>query len=54
VSERIGLDLGKGRRCGSFSGEQRAYLDYHRNAVFEKSSKEPQDALSNLLSSEGY
>ncbi|MGY0651357.1 HNH endonuclease [Luteimonas sp. A537] len=54
VIERIGLDLNKGRRCGGFSGEQRSYLDYHRNAVFEKNFKEPHDALSNLLSSEGY
>lgn len=54
VTKRIGLDLHKGRRCGTFNGEQRSYLEYHRNKVFEQALNEPKDALSDLLSSAGY
>src|SRR5690606_27561975 len=35
VADRIGLDLANGRRCGVFDDKQKAYLEYHRNAVFE-------------------
>ncbi len=54
VIERIGLDLQSGRHCGNFVAEQRAYLDYHRNAVFEKAFRTSQDPLSDLLSSAAY
>src|SRR5690606_32396339 len=39
VADRIGLDLANGRRCGVFDDKQKAYLEYHRNAVFETSFK---------------
>jgi 5-methylcytosine-specific restriction enzyme A len=49
VINRIGLDLKKGRDCGDFLGEQRSYLDYHRNAVYEKASKKAEDPLLELF-----
>jgi 5-methylcytosine-specific restriction enzyme A len=49
VIDRIGLDLGNGRDCGEFQTEQSKYLEYHRNAVFEKSFKKAEDPLLELL-----
>lgn len=49
VLERIGLDLTQGKRCGEFFKEQRSYLEYHRNAVFEHRFKKTEDPLSELL-----
>lgn len=49
VIERIGLDLTQGKRCGDFFKEQRSYLEYHRNAVFEHHFKKTEDPLSELL-----
>ncbi|NYE30389.1 putative C2H2 Zn-finger protein [Rhodanobacter sp. K2T2] len=49
VIERIGLDLTQGKRCGDFFKEQRSYLQYHRNAVFEHYFKKAEDPLSELL-----
>jgi hypothetical protein len=49
VLERIGLDLKQGRKCGSFFDEQKNYLEYHRNAVFEKSFKKVEDPLAELF-----
>lgn len=54
VAENIGLDLRSGRQCGGFGDSQRTYLDYHRNAVFEKTFKTIQDPLSDLLSPAEY
>jgi putative restriction endonuclease len=34
---RLGLDLACRRNVGSFSPKQRAYLEYHRRSVFERS-----------------
>jgi 5-methylcytosine-specific restriction enzyme A len=50
VIDRIGLDLNKGRRCGEFFAEQKNYLEYHRNAVFDKSFKKIEDPLLELFS----
>jgi hypothetical protein len=50
VVDRIGLDLEKGRNCGEFHAGQRSYLEYHRNAVFEKSFKKAEDPLLELFS----
>lgn len=49
VVDRIGLNLRQGRNCGEFFDEQKAYLEYHRNAVFEKSFKKIEDPLSELF-----
>ena len=49
VLDHIGLDLGQGRNCGTFQVGQRSYLEYHRNAVFEKSFKQAEDPLLELL-----
>lgn len=49
VIERIGLDLTQGKRCGNFFKEQRSYLEYHRNAVFEHRFNKTEDPLSELL-----
>lgn len=54
VTSRIGLDLTNGRRCGGFDEKQKAYLEYHRNAVFETSFKKMADPLSELLTPTRY
>ena len=54
VIERIGLDLRSGKSCGSFIANQRDYLEYHRNAVFEKAFRASQDPLSDLLRAATY
>lgn len=36
---RLGLDQACARNAGAFSAAQRAYLDYHRRAVFERSPR---------------
>lgn len=36
VTEKIGLDLTPGRDCGEFTAEQRGFLEYHRDCVFEQ------------------
>ena len=54
VTSRIGLDLTSGRRCGGFDEKQKAYLEYHRNAVFDTSFKKMDDPLSELLTPTGY
>lgn len=48
VLARIGLNLRQGRRCGDFSNEQKQYLEYHRNAVFERIFKASTDPLAEL------
>jgi hypothetical protein len=48
VLARIGLDLSQGRKCGDFLNEQRQYLEYHRNAVFERAFKAAEDPLAEL------
>ena len=50
VIDRIGLDLKQGRKCGDFFDEQKRYLEFHRNAVFEKTFKKLQDPLLELFS----
>jgi 5-methylcytosine-specific restriction enzyme A len=49
VIDLIGLDLKKGRMCGQFLREQKKYLEYHRNAVFNKSFKMVEDPLLELF-----
>ena len=51
VVERIGLDLTHGRDCGSFFDQQKKYLEFHRNAVFEQSFRKTPDPLSELIAS---
>lgn len=54
VVKRIGLNLQSGRHCGDFAAGQRAYLDYHRNAIFEKAFRASHDPLADLLTSTTY
>ena len=54
VASRIGLNLKSGRRCGNFGDAQSTYLEYHRNAVFEKAFKKVEDPLSELVLHAGY
>ena len=49
VIARIGLNLKQGRPCGPFADQQKLYLEYHRNAVFEKLYGDAKDPLSELL-----
>lgn len=49
VIERIGLNLKQGRKCGSFFGKQQTYLEFHRNAVFDKSFNKREDPLLELF-----
>lgn len=49
VIDRIGLDLKQGRKCGSFLNKQQTYLEFHRNAIFEKSFKKMEDPLLELF-----
>lgn len=49
VISRIGLNLKEGRKCGKFSTTQAKYLDFHRNAVFEKAFRRAEDPLLELL-----
>ena len=49
IISRIGIDLNQGRKCGSFSADQKEYLEYHRNAVFENAFKNFTDPLLDLL-----
>jgi hypothetical protein len=48
VLTRIGLNLRQWRRCGDFLDEQKQYLEYHRNAVFERAFKASEDVLAEL------
>jgi len=34
VRERIGLNLSDGRKCGTFTGGQADFLEYHRDCIF--------------------
>lgn len=49
VINRIGLDLAQGKKCGEFFSEQKTYLEYHRNAVFERYISKSEDPLAELL-----
>lgn len=49
VIERIGLNLKQGRNCGGFFPEQKNYLEFHRNAVFEKNFNKTEDPLQELF-----
>ena len=51
VIGRIGLDLKKGRKCGPFRPDQTKYLEYHRNAVFDKSYRQLEDPIAELFAS---
>lgn len=44
ITEKIGLDLTKGRDCGEFTVQQQGFLEYHRDCVFGQ--REIQDRLS--------
>lgn len=50
VIDRIGLNLRPGRDCGTFAGSQQAYLEYHRNAIFDKAFTRSEDPLLELIS----
>jgi 5-methylcytosine-specific restriction protein A len=49
VISKIGLNLKEGRKCGAFSVTQAKYLDFHRNAVFNKAFRRTEDPLLELL-----
>lgn len=49
VRKRIGLNLRQGRNCGSFTAKQQAYLEFHRNQVFEKRQTATADPLADLI-----
>lgn len=53
VSEKIGLRLKQGRRCGAFNTTQGAYLEFHQNAVYEKKYEGTADPVSVLISELG-
>lgn len=48
VINRIGLNLKDGRNCGAFVAEQKTYLAYHRNTVFDRFFKKVEDPLLEL------
>ena len=47
---RIGLKLKNGRPCGTFNPQQRAYLEFHQNSVFEKRYRATADPVADLIS----
>lgn len=47
---RIGLKLKSGRPCGAFNPQQRAYLEFHQNDVFEKRYRAAVDPVADLIS----
>ena len=49
VRRKIGLNLKAGRECGGFTDRQCAYLEFHRNSVFEQNYKKLADPISDLL-----
>jgi 5-methylcytosine-specific restriction protein A len=49
VVARLGLNLKPGRNCGAFSTRQSQYLEYHRNAVFEKAFLRAEDPVLELF-----
>lgn len=49
VSKRLALNLKPGRKCGAFNSGQHAYLEYHRNKVYEKRFHSLKDPISDLL-----
>lgn len=53
VIDRIGIDLRSGKKCGAFNSTQARYLEFHRNAVFDKAFKKSRDPLMELLASSG-
>lgn len=48
VVVRLGIDLTQGRKCGKFNGRQAAYLEFHRNKVFNSAFKKNPDPLADL------
>lgn len=50
VKRRLGLDLKAGRKCGSFNDSQREYLEFHRNAIFEKRFRGDKDPVAEIFS----
>lgn len=54
VIDRLGLNLKQGRKCGTFHDKQQSYLEFHRNAVFEKSFQKLEDPLSELFATTRY
>jgi hypothetical protein len=55
VIERIGLNLKNGRDCGSFGTDQKKYLEFHRNVVFERAFRRRTDPVADLIAaSVGY
>jgi hypothetical protein len=48
VTNRIGLDLIPGRKCGKFRPEQEAYLDFHRTNIYRRRYAEMADPLGDL------
>lgn len=49
VIDRIGLDLSAGRNCGRFTPGQKGYLEFHRNAVFNRAFRHTEDPLLELV-----
>lgn len=49
IVRRIGLNLRSGRNCGEFTQRQHTYLEFHRNAVFEKTYRLKSDPITDLL-----
>lgn len=49
VRSRIGLKLKQGRDCGTFSGRQQTYLEFHREKIFERRYKSAIDPLEDLV-----
>lgn len=53
VIDRIGLNLQQGRRCGDFLDEQKKYLEYHRNAIFERNFSKDIESTLPLITTGG-
>lgn len=50
VVGRIGLKLKSGLSCGAFNPQQRTYLEFHQNSVFEKRYRSATDPVADLIS----
>jgi len=51
VRTKIGINLREGRNCGKFNSDQQAYLEFHRNKIFEKRYRQESDPLEDLVQS---
>lgn len=48
IVARLGIDLAEGRKCGAFNRVQAAYLEFHRNQIFNSAFRRASDPLAEL------